>query len=242
MLAASLTFAVSGAPMPALAGPELPVRGIVRPVNMASVSTDLPFRIVSLPFRKGESFKKGDLLVRLDCARLMAERKSLQAERKIQQLAFQNNSELNKLNAIGEFDVLTAKAKVEKADAEISRLDVRIARCDIKAPYDGRVDALVKHENETPKAGEPVIRIIQDDVLEVEFIVPSNWLGWLAKGTAFSFKIDETGRTYKGELVRLGASVDPVSQTIEVTGRFTGKAKGVLAGMSGSAKFAKPEG
>ena len=198
--------------------------------------------ITSLPVRKGERFKKGDLLYSLDCKNLAAERKSLMAERNIKQLAWQSNTELNRLNAIGSFEVQTARARLEKAEADIARLDVRMTDCSFKAPYDGRVEEVLLHVHETPKAGEPILKIISDGVLEIDLIVPSRWLRWLTPGQAFTFVIDETGRRYEGELIRIGASVDPVSQTIEVTGRLKGKLKGVLSGMSGSARFARPEG
>ncbi len=48
---------------------DLPVRGIVRAVNQAALSTDIPMRIARLPFREGEQFKATDLLVEFDCRR-----------------------------------------------------------------------------------------------------------------------------------------------------------------------------
>ncbi len=219
---------------------NLPIRGVVRAVNTAAISTDLAVPIKNLNFRKGQSFKKDDVLVAFDCSRFEAERGALLAERKVQSLTVENNLSLLKLNAVGKFDLEVSKARLGKADAEVNRLNVRLSRCVIKAPFDGQVVETSSFVYETPKPGEPFIKIIESRKLEIDFIVPSKWLAWMKAGTRFSFRIDETAKLYEGKVSRLGASVDPVSQTVEVRGRFLLDNKGLFAGMSGSGRFVGP--
>jgi len=219
---------------------SFPVRGVVRALNTAAISTDLSVPIKKLHYRQGENFKKGDTLIEFDCARFFAERGILVAEQEIQYLTYKNNLTLQKHSAIGEFDVEISKGKVNKADAEISRLDVRLARCKVKAPFDGQVEETATLQYETPKPGTPFINITEVGKLEIDFIVPSKWLSWIGPGTKFSFKLDENSKTYEGLVSRLGASVDPVSQTIEIRGKFLKENKGLFAGMSGSGKFIGP--
>jgi RND family efflux transporter MFP subunit len=218
----------------------LPIRGVVRALNVAAISSDLTIPIKKIVFREGETFKRGDVLVEFDCGRLLAEKSALLAERKVQSLTYRNNKTLLKHRAIGEFDVMISKAKVGKADAEIKRLDVRISQCSVAAPYDGKVDEIFVHQYETPKPGTPYIRIIATGGKELEFIVPSKWLAWLREGSKFSFTIDETGKTYHGTVSRLGASVDAVSQTIQIKGKLDNEPPEIFVGMSGSAKFDQP--
>ena len=54
---------------------------------------------------------------------------------------------------------------------------------------------------------------------------------------AFTLSLLETGRDYPCEVTRLAAKIDPVSQTVRVTGRIVGKADDLLPGMSGRASF-----
>lgn len=216
---------------------NLPIRGVVRAVNTAAISTDLSVPIKTLNFHKGQGFKKGATLADFDCVRFEAERGALLAERKVHSLTVANNLSLLKLNAIGQFDLEVSKARLSKADAEVNRLNVRLSQCVVKAPFDGKVAEVVTRQYETPKTGVPFIKIIETGKLEIDFIIPSKWLGWVNQGTSFSFRIDETAKTYEGVVVRLGASVDPVSQTVEVRGRFSNANEGLLSGMSGSARF-----
>ena len=52
---------------------KIPVRGVVKAVDKAELSTDLVARVTAIGFRFGERFKKGDLLVTFDCDRYRAE-------------------------------------------------------------------------------------------------------------------------------------------------------------------------
>lgn len=114
---------------------------------------------------------------------------------------------------------------------------IRVGQCKIKAPYGGRVIEVAVNEHETVPSDKEILSILNDSNLEIELIVPSNWLNWLSIGEAFSFAIDETGKTIDATVSKLGAVVDPVSQTIKLTGKFEGNLDGVLSGMSGTALF-----
>ena len=81
--------------------------------------------------------------------------------------------------------------------------------------------------------GQALLDIIDDGVLELEFLVPSSWLNWLKVGGAFQVQIDETRRTYPAKFIRIGARVDAVSQSIKVAGAIDGRYAELIAGMSG---------
>jgi hypothetical protein len=77
-------------------------------------------------------------------------------------------------------------------------------------------------------------------LLELEFIVPSRWLAWLTPGTGFQVAIDETGKTYPAKVMRTGARVDPVSQSVKIAAAIDGKFNELIAGMSGRVLMAAP--
>ncbi len=115
-----------------------------------------------------------------------------------------------------------------------------VSRCAIHAPYAGRVISNETHVFETVSAGQELLQILDDQHLEIELIVPSRWLTWLERGAGLGFRIDETGRQYEAVVSQVGASADPVSQTVSVLAVFRSGADDVVAGMSGAAEFAVP--
>lgn len=241
-LYASLALASVSSPSFAADENAPSVRGIVRAVNEAWISTDLDVRIASLPFREGQPFKKGEVLATFDCGDLAAQLKSAEALLRGEQLTTDNNARLAKLNAVGKFEVDMARVKLEQATAEVEAFQSKFSRCTINAPFDGRISMMRAHAHEFPDKSGPLMQIVDDSTLEIDILVPGVWLRWLKPGVAFSVTIEETGATIPAEVSRIAAVVDPVSQTVKITSRFTGDTKGVLPGMSGPAKFAVPNG
>lgn len=222
------------------ASADLSSRGIIRPRAEAVIASDLNARIVALPFKKGERFKKGATLVEFDCRRYREELEAAKAENRAETATHDMNLKLERHKAIGRSEVLVSKAKVDRTAAQAKSLVARIDQCVIVAPFDGRVVDRNIQEHEMPQANAPLIKIVDDSRLEIDLIVPSKWLGWLSAGARFEFKVDETGQTLDGELVRTGAVVDPVSQTVDVSGVFKLRPESVLPGMSGTAVFQRP--
>jgi len=233
MLASGLTSA---------AAEKVPVRGVIRAVNEAVLSTDIVARVSEMPHREGESFAKGDLLIRFDCAVLEAEiaaaRSAFAAAREV----YLSNSELASHNAVGKSELRASQSRMDQADAEANAAEARSRDCEIIAPFGGRVVETMIRAHETSGPGGPLMKILDDTDLEIELLVPSHWLVWLKKDAAFRFSVDETGKTYSASVSRLGGAVDPVSQTIKIFGTFQTMPQEILSGMTGNAVFSVSDG
>lgn len=215
---------------------EVP-RGIVSSEARAVLGSDLVARIARLPFSDGDRFSAGDTLIEFDCRRYLAELEAAEAEEKVARLSVDENEELRKHRAVGLKELEISQAKHLKAQAGARALAVRVTQCKILAPYDGRVVERVANEHEIPRANEPILKIVDDRRLEIDLIIPSTWLAWLKPGATFDFLIDETQQRHAAQIRKIGATVDPVSQTIRVKGSFLSAPTDVLPGMSGSAYF-----
>lgn len=217
------------------------VRGIVKPVDQAQISTDLQLPVIALSVKEGDSFRAGQVLVRFDCERLQAEWDAARATSEEMRVGLSSADYLNKKGAAGRLDVAIAKAKVDKAEAEQRALTARLKQCTVVAPFDGRVSELAVHAHEVPPSGRPMISILDERSFEIDLIVPSSYLQWLRQGQKLSFTVDETQSTYDAEIVRIGAVVDPVSQTVKVTAGMAPGDRRIVSGMSGTAVFTGQE-
>ena len=217
------------------------IRGLVKPLTSATLSSEIPARIIKIPFRLGDRFKKGQILVQFDCSLYNAELAAAKATLSAEQKKFENNQQLLELNAISKIETDISETVVKKAEAEKRIADVRVKRCTIRAPYDGRVVETLVNTHESVGLDQNLLSILSDKDLEIELIVPSMWLNWLKSNVTFQFHVDETRQSYQGRVSQLGASVDPVSQTIRVTGKFESEIENVLSGMSGTAVFNQPD-
>ncbi len=213
------------------------VRVLLTPRRYTTLAAEIGARVDQLPVPEGAAFAAGDLLVVLDCssqsAQLARARAMLDAARK----TLTANERLLQLNAVGQLELDVARTEVDKAAAEAALYESVVAKCRIAAPFAGRVVEQKVREQQFVQPAQAMLEILDDSVLELEFIVPSRWLGWLRAGQGFKVRIDETGRSYPARVLRIGAKVDPVSQSIKIVGTVDGRFPELLAGMSGRASF-----
>ena len=220
------------------------VRGVVRAVNEATLSSRLAARIIEMPLAEGASFKSGTLLVRFDCERQTAEARAASAAAEAQKKTVDTNVELDKFESIGKNDLAISRSVFDKAQAESDALKVQLKDCNLYAPFSGRVTERLARNFEAVTVSQPLLRIVDTSALELDVIVPSNWLQWLSEGADFKFRVDETGQTLTAKVLRVTPAVDPVSKTIRIIGQFR-EDKGlsrVLPGMSGTASFTAKNG
>lgn len=233
-----------GSPAAAAAATATPersaIRGVVKPRDEVLFSAKIAARIARMPFREGERFKKGQVLVAFDCSQVRAQANAAWAANRASRQVLKQSQELDAYQAIGKSEVQIAQAKAEQSGSEAAALEAQMQDCTISAPFSGIVVEQMSHQHEIVAPGKELTRVLNDDDLEIHLIAPSHWLSWLQPGSGFDFKVDETGRTHAGKVARLGAAVDPVSQTVRVVGVFSGGREAVLPGMSGSATFPEP--
>jgi len=237
--------AASPAEQPALAVPALPVESTIRallvPQNQSVLSSQMAGRITAIPVGHGDSFKRGQTLVRFDCALTHAEHLKARAEVTAAQKTHESNLQLKEHNAVSNLEIDLSKARLDKAYADLARTQAMMGMCEIRAPFNGRVVKIRANPYENVTLGQPLMEVLDDSKLKMQVYVPSAWLKWLKPGTGFEVKIDETGGRYPAKVTAIGARVDAVSQTLEIEAEVTGRHNELLAGMSGVAEFPVPK-
>lgn len=218
------------------------VRALIKPRIQAVLSSAVAGRILRLPLHEGDRFRNGDTLVEFDCSWFNAAQAAAQAGLNHAQAKLSGLESLAAMRSAGGMDVALARAEVERARAELRTAGLSVKHCVVTAPFNGRVVDLRARAFESVAANTPLLSVLDDGDLETALVVPSNWLTWLKPGHPFVIDIDETGKRQTGRVSRLGASVDPVSQTVTVFGTIDGIDPAVIAGMSGTARVAPPAG
>lgn len=211
-------------------------RGVIQPLHQATLSSEISALIVALPFQEAAPFKKGNTLVKFDCALFQAQQQKAQAELKAAKAKLENDVKLHKLRSIGKLDVELSQSAVQQASAEVSMTRINARRCTVKAPWDGYVVSNLVNEHESVNVNQALVKIISTHQLQVELIVPAAWIAWLKTGTTFQFLVDETGQTFPGKIKSTAKVVDATSHTIKAKAVLT-KSHKLLPGMSGTAQF-----
>ena len=218
------------------------IRAQLSPRRFTTIAAEIGAKISRLPVVEGGSFRAGQVLVSLDCSLQQAQLQKARAALSAAERTFTANKRLNELNSIGKVELDVSESEVAKARAETSLMTVSLEKCQISAPFAGRIAEQRVREQQYVQPGQPLLDILDDSVLELDFIVPSYWLAWLKPGYAFQVRIDETGKSYPAKILRIGARVDPVSQSVKTVAAIDGSYRELMAGMSGKVTIAPPAG
>ena len=237
----SVGTAWAQSPVPAQAATAIAdsPRVLLIPEKETTLVSQMVGRVVSLGGGIGDAFRAGAQLVRFDCSESQARLRMAEAELNSAQENLGAKQRLQALKAAGDVEVSLAVAAVDKAKAQIDLSRVQLRLCAVPAPFAGRIVKLHVREFQGVNVGQPLMDIVASGPLKLRLNVPSRWLRWLKAGASFDVQIDETGKQYPANVTAINARVDAVSQSVEIEGRIGGAFPELLAGMSGTARFAQ---
>lgn len=218
------------------------IRAQLLPRRYTTIAAEIGAKIASLPVSEGGVFRAGQVLVSFDCSIQKAQLDKAMAELDGAEQTLKSNIRLEQLNSVGQLELDLSKSATQKAKAEVGANKAVLDKCQISAPFSGRVAEQKAREQQYVQAGQPLLDILDDSVLELEFLVPSTWLRWLKIGGTFEVNIDETRKNYPAKFTRIGARIDPVSQSIKVAAAINGRFPELIAGMSGKVLIKPLEG
>lgn len=217
------------------------IRAQLAPRRYTTLAAEIGAKINHLPVPEGAPFKAGQTLIQFDCSLQQAQLNKARAALVASDKTWQSNRRLAELNSVGKVELDVSEAEVLKARAEVAANAAMLGKCNITAPFAGRIAEQKVREQQYVQPGQALLDILDDSALELEFIVPSKWLAWLKPNYSFQVAIDETGKTYPAKIQRIGARVDPVSQSVKLSAVIDGKFNELIAGMSGRVLIAPPE-
>jgi RND family efflux transporter MFP subunit len=235
------------------------------PSREAVLSSEVSTPIERMPFRIGDTFKAGDVLVVLDCRELQAKHdysladiSELRARREgaVAEFAAAQETHVTKLRlqglgAAGELEVTLAAAASEKARAMVRQLDAsiekaqanvrqtlaQITHCVINAPFAGKVARIRVKERELAAANQPIMDIVDVSSLKVQMFVPAAVVRNMGMGATLALRLNGESRDRTARVTRISPRLDGASQLLEVEAEFVGQANGLIAGTLGNARI-----
>ena len=216
------------------------IRAQLMPRRYTTLAAEVGAKVNHLPVAEGGRFRAGDTLIAFDCSLQQAQLAKAKAALVAAEKTWSANQRLNELRSVGQVELDISEAEVVKAKAEVASNAAVLSKCVVVAPFAGRIAEQKAREQQYVQPGQALLEILDDSMLELEFIVPSKWLVWLKPNQNFQVAIDETGKTYPAKVQRIGARVDPVSQSVKLSAVVDGRFSELIAGMSGKVLMSAP--
>lgn len=209
----------------------------IEPRHRTSLSAEVVSQVVKINRKMGQTFKKGDLLIKLNDIIFLSNLKKAESLLEKAKVELDAKKQLYKDNVASLFELKEGESNVATAQADLSLAKKNLDSTSIFAPYDGKVVSVDIEEYETPQIGKVLIEIVDDNVLIGRFLVPSSFLPKLSKGMPFQIQIKETGEKIPVKITRIGSVIDPSSGTVKIETDIDNADHKLQAGMTGRAHF-----
>lgn len=130
-------------------------------------------------------------------------------------------------------DLASAINDIAQAENALTIANKEITECIINAPYNGRVISVEVNEHELVQPGQPLIKIIDDSVLQAHFLLPESLFQVAKIGTEVKMSITANNEEITGKISRISADFDAASGTFEVYVDIDNKEGKLNTGMKG---------
>jgi len=219
--------------------------------HQVDVPTQTDGVVSEIKMDEGSSVRAGDILARLDDRTITAELEKAQADLRVAQnnvsyqeaevkakaAAYHRQQQLREygLSSVAdlehaefdakgsEFDLASWKANLEKSQAEIRRLEAELDKTKIRAPFAGMVGHRYIRMGQGVSKSDKCFRISQLSPLLVQFQAPESSGRRPERGATVSLSlVGDSNRALTARIVNVGPTVDPSSDSYNVTARLTG--------------------
>ena len=217
-----------------LTEPRINAKAVLFPFKRAVISTIIDTTVKTYLCKAGDSFSRGDVLVKLDDTLYREKFNKAKAYAAFANEVYRNNLALMKQGGIGHYELAKSKFESAAANAEFEIAKAKLESCVIKAPFAGRVIKKIANEYEYVQQGAPVVEIVDDNTLLAVTYISSSLLKTIKINDEMNIKIDETGTICKGKIYTISGDIDPRSRTFEIKILIDNKNKKLTVGMSGN--------
>ena len=221
--------------------PSMQYKGRVNSYETVSLSAEVSGKIMegNIPFKEGENFRKGDLLIQIyreDAQASMTAAKSnflrtlssILPDLKVdfpdeypKWKEFFNTidvkGELPKLPEINseQEQVFMASQGVLSEYYSLRNQEIRLQKHNIYAPFNGAFQKVNKQVGAIANPGTPLASIVRTDRLEVEVPVPPEDSRWIQPGDSVRLT-GNNGIKKQGKVTRIADFLDPSTQSVNV--------------------------
>ena len=215
--------------------------GTVEPAPGADLVVTAPetARVLEIPRAEGDRVRRGDLLVRFEIPSLKAEEATRRAEVERAEARL-TNARAARTRAHDLFERgVAARKEVEDADRELAEAEAALreartgqqasalltARTEVRARFDGIVARRLHNPGDVVEAsaGDPVLRVIDPNRLEVVAAVPLADLPHVALGASARLAASDGDPPQALKVVSRPAAVDAQTGTAPVRLAFSGR-------------------
>lgn len=191
--------------------------GSLASIDTIDISSELSGQIVAIHFKSGSQVVKGQLLIQLDDTVLKSKLATANANLSLSETNHSRISELAKRGLASEQALDQASADLQNKQNQVKVNQAQLQKLSLIAPFSGTLGSKKVSVGQYVNVGQPLVRLIANQQLRVEYSLPERFLARLHKGQHVKILSDAfPTTTFEGVVNYIAPSIDKETRTIAV--------------------------
>ncbi|MCX6132562.1 MAG: efflux RND transporter periplasmic adaptor subunit [Ignavibacteriales bacterium] len=193
------------------------VAGTVKASEDANLSPEEGGVVKEWKASKGQSVKKGDLIITLRDEVIKAGYDATNAQYKMAELNLEKQKKVFDEQGISELQLKNLEYGRDAAKANADLMKARWERTQLRAPFDGVVDNIGPNVGDFAPPGVPAARIVNTSIVKIQADIPELYSGSVPVGCPTIITFDALpGDTLRGKVSFVGSTVSAANRALQV--------------------------
>jgi membrane fusion protein (multidrug efflux system) len=199
----------------------------------AQIRAELSGQVRAVMFHEGERVAKGQVLLKIDDAELLAQTAQSEARFRLAELNLKRSENLTEARSLSQAEADRVRSEFAAAEADLRLLRVRLAKSEVKAPFDGIVGARTISPGDYVTAATVITTLDDFSRLKIDFQVPERYVERIGPGSRFSVRAQAPSGEVRttGEVYFTSSVIDRATRSTQVKGYLAGGEAGLKPGM-----------
>jgi len=195
------------------------------------IRPEIQARIIKLYFTEGTKVGKGQLLVKLYDADLLAQLKKQEAQLKLTEKNLERLGELVKVNGVSKQEYDATQTQMAAIQADIELLRTQVARTEIRAPFEGIIGLKNVSEGAFVTPTNIIATLQQTNPLKVDFAIPEKYAVQVRQGAALRFTVDGFRDTFEATVYAIEPKIELTTRNVKIRARCNNSSGRLRPGM-----------
>ncbi|HQE12047.1 MAG TPA: efflux RND transporter periplasmic adaptor subunit [Flavipsychrobacter sp.] len=206
------------------------VAGTLLPNEAIEIHPELTGRITKIHFKEGAFVKKGQLLVSLYDADILAQIQKLKQQKALQNKLYERQQSLVAIGGISQQDYEATATTIATIDADITAQEAQLRRTKILAPFEGIVGIRSISEGAIVSPTTTIAQLQQVHPLKIDFNLPEQYYPYLKTDKAVYFSVKGVSDSLEGKISSIDPGADAATRTIRARAVVPNPNRKLIAG------------
>ncbi len=194
------------------------------------IHPEITGRVTKIHFTEGSYVHKGQTLVSLFDADILAEIQKLKKQKALQQKLMQRQKELVDIGGISRQDYETTQTGIATIDADIDVQEAELRRTKIVAPFDGIVGIRSISTGAIVSPTTTIALLRQVNPLKMDFSVPEQYHSYIKTGKSVFFTVTGIEGNKVGTIKTVDPGADMTTRTVKIRATVPNSNRELVAG------------